>query len=250
MTIATPNEAETRRRVPPTPARPAAPPRGRGFRGGDAALERHDRQDAGAGRAADRHGGRRDRRRVCARPRPPAVGARRRPQHRRHRAGRRGPDRGHVAAPRGPRGPRGADRDRAGRVHAGRCRPRDAAARAGRAVGVHLRGRRRGIDARRRSGLPDPSVRVDGRQPARGRDRHRRRQRPPRQPRRECRPVLGDPRRRRQPRHRHVVHVPSARGRPDRLRRADRLALRARRRDPEGLPRRSRPRRHASWRRG
>ena len=41
-----------------------------------------------------------------------------------------------------------------------------------------------------------------------------------------------------------------ARGRPDRLRRADRLALRARRRDPEGLPERSRPRRHASWRRG
>ena len=55
---------------------------------------------------------------------------------------------------------------------------------------------------------------------------------PPRQPRRERRPVLGDPRRRRQPRRRHVVHLPPARGRPDRLRRADRLAVRARRRDP------------------
>ena len=56
-------------------------------------------------------------------------------------------------------------------------------------------------------------------------------------PRRERRPVLGGPRRRRQPRRRHVVHVPPARGRPDRLRRADRLAVRARRRDPAGLPR-------------
>ena len=167
------------RRVPPTPARPAAPPRGRGLRGGDAALERHDRQDAGAGRAADRHG-RRRRRRRASRATTASLLSVRGGGH--NIAGTAladgGPDRRHVAAPRGPRRPRGADRDRAGRVPAGRRRPRDAAARAGHAARVHLRGRRRGIDARRRSGLPDPSVRVDGRQPARGRDRHRRRPRP------------------------------------------------------------------------
>ena len=42
--------------------------------------------------------------------------------------------------------------------------------------------------------------------------------------------------RRRQLRRRHPVHVPPARGRPDRLRRADRLAVRAGRRDPARLP--------------
>ena len=39
-----------------------------------------------------------------------------------------------------------------------------------------------------------------------------------------------------QSRRRHPVHVPPARGRPDRLRRAHRLAVRTGRRDPPGLP--------------
>ena len=148
------------------------------------------------------------------------------------------------------RRPRGADRHGAARLPARRRRPRDAAPRAGDAARLHLRGRRRRPDARRRPRLPDPPLRLDGRQPARGRDRHRRRRGPPRRPRRARRPVLGDPRRRRQPRRRHLVHVPAARGRPDRLRRADRLAVRARRRDPARPTARSRPRRRASWRCG
>ena len=68
------------------------------------------------------------------------------------------------------------------------------------------------------------------------------------EPRRASRPVLGGPRRGREPRRRHLVHVRPARGRPDRLRRADRLAVRAGGRGPRRLPRRSPPRRRASWR--
>ena len=49
------------------------------------------------------------------------------------------------------------------------------AARAGDGARVHLRGRRRRPDPGRRPRLPDASLRLDGRQPRGGRDRHRRR---------------------------------------------------------------------------
>ena len=136
----------------------------------------------------------------------------------------------------GRRRPGRPHRHGAARLPARRRRPRDAAPRARDAARLLLRGRRRRADARRRPRLPDAPVRLDGRQPARGRDRHRRRPRAPRQPRRERRPVLGRPRRRREPRRRHLVHVPPARGRPDRLRRADRVAVRARGRVPAHVP--------------
>ena len=58
----------------------------------------------------------------------------------------------------------------------------------------------------------------------------------PRERRRAPGPVLGDPRRRRQLRRRHVVPVPAARGRHG-LRRPDVLAGRAERRGARGLPR-------------
>ena len=67
---------------------------------------------------------------------------------------------------------------------------------------------------------------------------------------RERRPVLGGPRRRRQPRRGHLVHLPPARGRAGGLRRADRVAVRARGGDPGGLPgasRREAPRELAVW---
>ena len=88
------------------------------------------------------------------------------------------------------------------------------AARARDPARLRLRGRRRRPDARRRPRLPHPPLRLDGRQPRGGRDRHRRRRDPHRQPRRERRPLLGAPGRRRQLRRRHPVHVPPARGRP------------------------------------
>ena len=68
-----------------------------------------------------------------------------------------------------------------------------------------------------------PQVRPGHRQPARGRARAGQRRARPRERRREPGPVLGDPRRRRQLRRRHLVHVPPARGRHG-LRRPDVLA--------------------------
>ena len=78
---------------------PAPAPRRRRLRRGDAALERDDRQDAGARRAAGRHRRRRPRRQ----PTPASAGlprrrARRRPQHRRPRARRRRHDDRHGGA--------------------------------------------------------------------------------------------------------------------------------------------------------
>ena len=89
--------------------------------------------------------------------------------------------------------------------------PGDAGARAGDRARLRLRGGGGRPDARRRPRLPRASLRLDGRQPRGGRDRDRRRRDPDRQPRAALRPVLGDPRRRRQPRSRHQVHVPPAR---------------------------------------
>ena len=105
--------------------------------------------------------------------------------------------------------------------------------------------RRRRADARRRARAPDAPLRAVDRQPARGRPRPRRRRARPRERRRERGPVLGDPRRRRQLRRRHLVPVPPARG-GHRERRPDVLAGRARRRGALRVPRRSSPPRRAS----
>ena len=74
------------------------------------------------------------------------------------------------------------------------------------------------------------------RQPARGGPRAGQRRARARKRRRAPRPLLGDPRRRRQLRRRHLVPVPPARGR-HRGRRPDLLAGRDGRRGPLGLPR-------------
>ena len=73
----------------------------------------------------------------------------------------------------------------------------------------HLDDRRRRAHARRRHRPPHPQVRADHRQPARGRDGARRRH-ASRERRRASRPVLGDPRRRRQLRRGHLVPLPPA----------------------------------------
>ncbi len=140
-------------------------------------------------------------------------------------------------------GLRGVDVDpiaRTATVQAGlparRRRPRDPGARPGRAARLLLRGRRGRPHARRRDRLSLAPLRLDRRQPARGRDRHRRRAGAPREPRRARRPVLGAARGRSAARRGHRVHVPAARGRPDRRRRPDRVAVRARRRDLRRVP--------------
>ena len=132
----------------------------------------------------------------------------RRPQHRRHRDRRAAASRStcpgcatsrSTPTPSSRTSGRAAcsqDVDRATQEHGLATRAR-----------LHLRGRRRRSDARRRPRLPDPPLRLDGRQPRGGRDRHRGRRDPHGQPRRERRPVLGAPRRRRQLRRRHPLHA-------------------------------------------
>ena len=66
-------------------------------------------------------------------------------------------------------------RDRRARLPPRRRRPRDPGARTRHAARLRVRGRGCGSHARRRPRLPHPAVRLDGRQPRRGRDRHRRR---------------------------------------------------------------------------
>ena len=73
------------------------------------------------------------------------------------------------------RRPGRAARARRARVPAPRRRPRDAGARAGDGARLHLRGRRRRADPRRRLRLSRAPLRLGGRQPRGGRDRHRRR---------------------------------------------------------------------------
>ena len=88
-------------------------------------------------------------------------------------------------------------------------RPRDAGARARDGARLHLRGRGCRPDARRRPGLPDAPLRLVGGQSGGNRDRDRGRRDPHRQSGRERGPVLGSPRRRRQLRRRHPLHVPT-----------------------------------------
>ena len=225
-----------------------APDRARGpqLRRGPRALQRDDRQAAGADRAV------RDRRRR-RRGDPLRAGARPAARRPRRRAQRRRP---------GQRRRRSRDRpladevDHRRRRHAhgtgrrglrvGRGRRGHPAARARRADGDHLVDGRGGPDARRRPRLPDAHARPHDRQPAVGEDGARGRLTGDGERRREPRPLLGDPRRRRQLRRRHRVHVPRPPARDDR-RRPDLLGDRGRRRAPRGVPRvAARPRRATS----
>ena len=101
-----------------------------------------------------------------------------------------------------------------GRPDLGRVRPRDAGVRARDHRRRGLDHRHRRADARRRHRLAATPARPGLRQPAVRRRRHGRRAVPDRERRRERRPVLGAARRRRQLRHRHLVRVPAAPGRP------------------------------------
>ena len=128
-------------------------------------------------------------------------------------------------------------RARRARVSAQGRRPGDSGIRAGDRARLHLRGRRRRPHARRRPWLPDPPLRLDGGQP------RRRSRSSPRTARFAPPTATSTPTcsgrseaAGAQSRRRHAVHVPPARGRPDGLRRADRLAVRAGRRDPRRLP--------------
>ncbi len=107
-----------------------------------------------------------------------------------------------------PAGPRGR------RLPDLRRRRRHPGARPGRRPRLRLPHRRRRPHPRRWVRLPHPPVRVDGRQPRRGGDRHRRRSDPHRQRHRERRAVLGPAGRRRQLRRGHPVHLPAVRGGP------------------------------------
>ena len=130
-------------------------------------------QGARARRSADVGPRRRRGRWVRAGARPAAQHQGRRPQHRRDRDRRGRPDAGHVAhARRHGRSCRQARARRAGVSAAGR-RPGDAGARARDGARVHLRGRRRRPDPRRRPRLSGAPLRLDGGQPRGGRDRHR-----------------------------------------------------------------------------
>ncbi len=158
--------------------------------------------------------------------RPAARGARRRSQHRGQRGlRRRSPDRS-FADEGGAR--RSGQADRPGRAggHARRARPGDPGLRP-RDPGRHqFHHRHRRAHAGRRLRLDQPQARPHGRQPARRRRGDRRRRAAPHERERASRPVLGDPRRRRQFRRRDLVRVPAP---PDRARgavRPDRASLR------------------------
>ncbi len=87
------------------------------------------------------------------------------PQHRRTGGARRRPAARHVADARRLGRRAAAAGPGAGRLPAGRRRPRDAGARPGRRARLRLEHRVRRPDARRRVRLPDPPLRLDQRQP-------------------------------------------------------------------------------------
>ena len=137
-------------------------------------------------------------------------------------------DEGLVVDLRGMKGievdPGGADGARRGRAQLGRVRRRHPGARARGHRWPGARHRHRRPRARERQRLARAQVRLHVRQPDRGRGRHRRRPRGQRVGGREPGAVLGAARRWRQLRRRHRVPPPAAPDRPDRARRAPRVA--------------------------
>ena len=132
--------------------------------------------------------------------------------------------------------PEATDRPGRRRLHLGRGRPRDQRAWPGNAQRDHLHDRRRRADPGWRSRPPDPQVRPLDRQPARGGGGAGERRAGAGQCRRAPGPVLGDPRRWRQLRRRHLVPVRAARGRYG-DRRPRLLVARGQRGGALGLPR-------------
>ena len=195
-------------------ARRADHRRGHRVRQGPRRLQRHDRQAPGGDRALPGHRRRHRLRPVRPRRTAPEIAVRggghnaaglgvcgRRPGHR------------PVADAQHDRRPDRAHRPRRRRLHLGRRRPRDRGVRHGHPVRVPRVHRRRRPDARRRHRLPVPPLRPHRGQPAVRRRRARRRHLRHRQRRLPPRPVLGAARRRRELRHRHLVHVPLPRHR-------------------------------------
>ena len=111
-------------------------------------------------------------------------------------------------------------------LHPGRRRSGDPGARPRDDPRLRVRDRRGRADARWRVRLPDPPVRLDGRRPRGGRDRHGRRRRAASVADGERGPLLGTAGRRRQLRRRHGVRLPAPRGRPAGDIRRHRLACR------------------------
>ena len=188
--------------------RPARRPGRRPLRRGPHAVQRDDRQAPGADRLLHERRRRGGRDPLRARPRPVARRPRRRPQRRRPRERRRRRRDRPVAAEGGLGRPGDADGARRRRLRLGRGRRRDRPSQPRGADGDHLLDRRRRADARRRARIPLAPARPHRRQPALREDGARGRLAGDRERRREPRPLLGDPRRRRQLRRRHGVHVP------------------------------------------
>ena len=202
--------------------------RRRRLRRGATRPQRTRGQAARADRVLPRHGGRGRLREAGARAEPRGRRARRRPQRRREGSHRRRPDDRPRADEGHPCRSRRSNGARAGRRVVERAEPRDAAARTRdhrRRRGEH--GHRR-PDAWRRHRLADAEVRARARQPAIGRDGDGRRQRVPRERRREPRSLLGNSRRRWQLRHRRVAGIRPASGGTDHHRWSCRAS------DPEG----------------
>ncbi len=130
------------------------------------------------------------------------------------------------------------DRARRARRAALGLRSRDAGVRPVDSDGHQLDDRHGGPDAGRRLRLAEPPARAHHRQPGLGRRRAGERRAGRRLGQEERGPVLGDPRRRRQLRRRHVVRVPAAQARSRRAGRARRLPDRAggRRASPATAP--------------
>ena len=192
---------------------------------GPAGLERHGRPAARPDPALHQHPGRGGRGQRGPRARPAAVGPLRGSQRGgQGHVGRR-PDHRPVRAARGHRRSGGQAGARGRRLPARRRRRRDRAAPADRPGRDHVRDRGRRPGARRRDRLVLPQARPDLRQLRlpRGRAGERRGDRGQRG--RAPGAVLGAARRRRQLRHRHPLHLPRLRLRPDDAHRG--LGLRA-----------------------
>ncbi len=116
-----PGRSRNRRTAQPAPRRTAATRRC-GLRRGMLDLERHDRQTTRPHREGKRRGGHCRLRELRSRQRAAAVDPRRRPQHCRHGALRRGPDDRHEPATRGAGRARPPHRPRRGGRHLGRRR--------------------------------------------------------------------------------------------------------------------------------
>ena len=200
-------------------------------------LEWHGGQAPCPGPPAGLGSRRRRRGRVRPRARAAAQHQGRGPQHRRNLHGAGRPDPRPVPPARSHRRPRGQARPRRPGLSARGGRPGHPGPRAGHRARLCVRDWCGRPDPGRWFWLSGPPLRLDGRQPHRGRDRHRRWPGPNCQPRPAPRAVLGPPGWWRQLRGRHPVQLPPARGRPDDHRRPDHLERGAGHRGAGRLPR-------------